>query len=132
MGIGDSRRGAAGTFETCRVIDEKEAVKSQVLTLTGDVEALFTLTTNPARTHGKSLFIYVISVVSLKGNTAGAVGLEQPIGTQIYPRINLDASETAVVNLESPIPVGMTGVFARPYHGTTVVGVDVQILGLEN
>lgn len=131
MGIGDSRRGAAGVFETCRVIEEKEAVKSQVLTLTGPPEALFTLNTDPARTHGKGLFIYVITVHSLKGNTQGQVGLEQPVGTEIYPKITVANDETAVVTLPTPIPVGTTGVFARPHHGTTVVGVDVQIVGLE-
>ena len=43
----------------------------------------------------------------------------------------MSAEETALLTLETPIPVGTTGVFARAYRGTTVIGVGVQILGLE-
>jgi len=57
--------------------------------------------------------------------------LEQPVNTEIYPRIAVSAEETALLTLETPIPVGTTGVFARAYRGTTVIGVGVQILGLE-
>lgn len=114
-----------------RKYEQDHAFRSQVLTLTGPPEALYTLTTDPARTAGERVFIYVITVFSSHGNTIGQVGLEQPVGTEIYPRISIDEEETAVVCLETPIPVGVTGVFARPYRGTTVIGVDVQILGLE-
>lgn len=134
MGIGQSRRSPASEDKSSREYetDNDNAVRSQVLTLTnGDPKPLYTLGTSPARTASKKLFIYVITVFSNAGNTIGEVGLEQPVNTEIYPRIAVNTEETAVITLETPIPVGITGVFARAYRGTTVIGVDVQILGLE-
>lgn len=133
MGIGPSRERGVSAEKSRRTDEEEQAFRSQVLTLTdGDPHALFTLNTTPARSaRTKGVYIYVITVFSSFGNTVGEVGLEQPAGTEIYPRVAVSAEETAVVTLETPIPVGTTGVFARAYRGTTVIGVDVQILGLE-
>jgi len=115
-----------------RRYETDNAFRSQVLTLTdGNPHILWSLNTTPARTEDESTFIYVITVFSRFGNTVGEVGLEQPVGTELYPRVAVNPEETAVVTLETPIPVGATGVFARAHRGTTVVGVDVQILGLE-
>lgn len=126
-----SRERGVVAGKSAREDEEDQAFKSQVLRLTGDPEVLWSLTTTPARTASKKSFIYTITVFSDKGNTQGQVGLEQPVDTEIYPRISVNEEETAVVTLPTPIPVGMTGVWARPYHGVTVIGVDVQILGLE-
>ena len=104
-----------------------------MLTLTdGNPKALYTLQTTPARPAAdKKVFIYVISIFSNPGNSAGEVRLDQPVDTAIYPKLTLDEGENVVITLPTPIPVGTTGVFARAYRGTTVIGVDVQILGLE-
>lgn len=130
MTIGKARK-AELTAKPDRTVEGEEAFKSQVLRLTADPEILWSLQTDPARKAGESTFIYTITVFSDKGNAKGQVGLEQPVGTEIYPRISVNDEETAVVTLPTPLPVGNTGVFARPYHGVTEVGVDVQIVGLE-
>lgn len=131
MGIGHARKGDTSLTED-RKVEEGEAFKSKVLNLTtGTPQILYSEGTTPAKKAGSKVFIYVITVFSRFGNTIGEVALEQPVGTEIYPRVAVNAEETGVVTLPTPIPVGITGVFARAYRGTTVVGVDVQILGLE-
>lgn len=94
----------------------------------GNAHTLWGTGTNPARTAGKSTFVYTITVTNRTGED-GYLGLEIG-GVEVYPRISVRSPDTAVVTLPTPIPCGDNDV---DYHvtGTTLAGMDVQILGLE-
>lgn len=122
----------SGDDKNARWFEVDKAFRSQVLHLTdGLPHILYSETTTPAKQAGKLVYIYVITVFSHFGNTIGEVVLEQPVATEIYPRIAVNSEETAVVCLGTPLPVGITGVYARAYRGGTLQGLDISILGLE-
>jgi len=108
------------------------AFRSQVLALNNDVPTvLMSLTTDPARTAGEGLFIYKLCITNRSGFLT-SVSLEQPVGTEIHQRIFVDNDDSVNESFPTPIPVGITGLFARRHSTTgTTAYVDVQILGLE-
>lgn len=108
------------------------AFRSQVLALNNDnPTVLMSLTTNPARTADEGLFIYKLCITNRSGFLT-SVSLEQPIGTEIHQRIFVDNDDSVNESFPTPIPVGVTGLFARRHSTTgTTAYVDVQILGLE-
>lgn len=121
-----------GVHSNPRKYETDNAFRTQVLALVDDTpQPLITLTTDPARTAGKSLYLYKISITNRCGFLS-AVSLEQPIGTEIHQRVFVDNDATVNESFPTPIPAGSTGIFARRHSttGTTSV-VDVQVLGLE-
>lgn len=115
-----------------RRYEVEHAFRSQVLPLADDVPAILVSdTTTPHLDVDKGLYIYKIAITNRCGFLAG-VTIEQPVGTLLHNRVWVDNNDTVNEEFPTPIPVGMTGVFARRHStvGTTAI-VEVQIIGLE-